>query len=97
MSMSVQKMRQNYSSAHLCDTNANERAGGKGNGMSGVEYVPQQQAMAEAAKIAERNTEVLNRLSGIKPDLVNSPAHREHELQPWQRSQIHRQGWPQRP
>lgn len=43
--------------------------------MSGVEYVPQQRAMAEAAKIAERNAELLNRLSGIKPDLVNSPAH----------------------
>ena len=43
--------------------------------MDSVEYVPQQQAMYEAARIAERNAELLNRLGGLDPDVVNSPSH----------------------
>ena len=40
-----------------------------------MDNVPQQQAMYEAARIAERNAELLNRLGGLEPDVVNSPAH----------------------
>lgn len=40
-----------------------------------VHFVPQEKAMAEAAKISDQNAELLNRLGGLKPDVVNSPAH----------------------
>lgn len=39
--------------------------------MDSVEYVPQQQAMYEAARIAERNVELLERLEGKEMIMLN--------------------------